>query len=150
MKICRSLQFRPWEVVDRNSLTFACSKTCKSGICLRTRNSRTCCESPNSRGTLGNLQNSWDSEEIRAYQVGLINEKKLAPKSISTAFSALRFLYTITLKKNWLVEDVIPAPKVPQTVPVVPRPRGGPPFSRLCRLRSWYRSPHVHQRFLEY
>jgi integrase/recombinase XerD len=78
------------------------------------------------------------SEETRAYQVCLINEKKLAPKSISTAFSALRFLYTITLKKNWLVEDVIPAPKVPQTVPVVPRPRGGPPVSRLCRLRSWY------------
>ena len=62
------------------------------------------------------------SEEIRAYQVYLINEKRLAPKSISTAVSALRFLYTITLKKNWLVEDVIPAPKVPQTLPEVLSP----------------------------
>lgn len=62
------------------------------------------------------------SAEIRAYQVYLINEKRLAPKSISTAVSALRFLYTITLKKDWLVADVIPAPKVPQTLPVVLSP----------------------------
>jgi integrase/recombinase XerD len=62
------------------------------------------------------------SEEIRAYQVHLIKEKRLAPKSISTAVSALRFLYTITLKKNWLVGNVIPAPKVPQTLPVVLSP----------------------------
>ena len=62
------------------------------------------------------------SDEIRAYQVHLIKEKRLAPKSISTTVSALRFLYTITLKRNWLVEDVIPAPKVPQTLPVVLSP----------------------------
>jgi integrase/recombinase XerD len=62
------------------------------------------------------------SAEIRAYQVYLIKEKRLAAKSISTAVSALRFLYTITLKKDWLVQDVIPAPKVPQTLPVVLSP----------------------------
>jgi integrase/recombinase XerD len=58
-------------------------------------------------------------EEIRTYQVYLTNEKKLAPGSIVIAVSALRFLYTVTLKKDWPVDEVIPAPKVPQTLPVV-------------------------------
>ncbi len=40
-------------------------------------------------------------EEIRTYQVYLTNEKKLAPGSIVIAVSALRFLYTVTLKKDW-------------------------------------------------
>jgi site-specific recombinase XerD len=40
-------------------------------------------------------------EEIRAYQVYLMNEKKLAPSSITIAVSALRFLYKVTLKKDW-------------------------------------------------
>ncbi len=61
-------------------------------------------------------------EEIRAYQVYLTNEKRLAPKSIRIAVSALRFLYTVTLKRDWPVEDVIPAPKVPQKLPFVLSP----------------------------
>jgi integrase/recombinase XerD len=61
-------------------------------------------------------------DEIRAYQVYLTNEKKLAPGSIVIAVSALRFLYRVTLKKEWLVDDVIPAPKKPQTLPVVLSP----------------------------
>ena len=61
-------------------------------------------------------------EEIRTYQVYLTNEKKLAPGSIVIAVSALRFLYAVTLKKDWPVGDVIPAPKVPQTLPVVLSP----------------------------
>jgi integrase/recombinase XerD len=40
-------------------------------------------------------------EETRAYQVYLTNEKKLAPRSIVIAVSALRFLYKVTLKKDW-------------------------------------------------
>ena len=35
---------------------------------------------------------------------------------------ALRFLYTVTLKKAWRVEDIIPAPKRPQRLPVVLSP----------------------------
>jgi integrase/recombinase XerD len=58
-------------------------------------------------------------EEIRAYQVYLTNEKKLAPSSILIAVSALRFLYKVTLHKKWTFEDMIPAPKKPQTLPVV-------------------------------
>ncbi len=60
--------------------------------------------------------------DIRDYQVYLTNEKKLACSSISIATSALRFFYTVTLKKPWDVEDVLPMPKVPQTLPVVLSP----------------------------
>jgi len=61
-------------------------------------------------------------EEIRAYQVYLTNEKKLAPGSIVIAVSALRFLYKVTLKKDWSVTEIIPAPRKPQTLPVVLSP----------------------------
>ena len=40
-------------------------------------------------------------EQIRAYQVYLTNERKLATGSILIAISALRFLYKVTLKKDW-------------------------------------------------
>jgi len=52
-------------------------------------------------------------EQIRAYQVYLTNERKLATGSILIAISALRFLYKVTLKKDWKLEDIIPAPKKP-------------------------------------
>jgi site-specific recombinase XerD len=61
-------------------------------------------------------------EQIRAYQVYLTNEKRLAPSSILIAVSALRFLYKVTLKKEWPFNEVIPAPKKPQTLPVVLSP----------------------------
>src|SRR5713101_5957865 len=61
-------------------------------------------------------------EEIRAYQVYLTNEKKLAPASIVIAVSALRFLYKVTLQREWSIDEVIPAPKKPQTLPVVLSP----------------------------
>jgi integrase/recombinase XerD len=61
-------------------------------------------------------------EEIRAYQVYLTNERKLAPSSILIAVSALRFLYKVTLHRKWTFEDMIPAPKKPQTLPVVLSP----------------------------
>src|SRR5205085_11856515 len=61
-------------------------------------------------------------EEIRAYQVYLTNEKKLAPGSILIAVAALRFLYKVTLHKEWAFDDIIPAPKKPQTLPVVLSP----------------------------
>jgi site-specific recombinase XerD len=61
-------------------------------------------------------------EEIRRYQVYLTNEKKLAAGSILLAVAALRFLYKVTLKKDWTFEDIIPAPKKPQTLPIVLSP----------------------------
>jgi site-specific recombinase XerD len=61
-------------------------------------------------------------EDIRAYQVYLTNEKKLAPGSVVIAVSALRFLYKVSLNKDWSFEDIIPAPKKPQKLPVVLSP----------------------------
>ena len=61
-------------------------------------------------------------DDIRAYQVYLTNEKKLAPGSILIAVAALRFLYKVSLKKDWAFEDVIPAPKKPERLPVVLSP----------------------------
>jgi site-specific recombinase XerD len=56
--------------------------------------------------------------EIRTYQLYQATEKKLAPRSIQITASALRFLYKVTLKKPWVIED-LPTPRKPQTLPVV-------------------------------
>jgi integrase/recombinase XerD len=61
-------------------------------------------------------------EHIRDYQVYLTNEKKLAPGSVLIAVAALRFLYKVSLHRNWIFGDIIPAPKKPQTLPVVLSP----------------------------
>jgi integrase/recombinase XerD len=61
-------------------------------------------------------------EDIRAYQVYLTNEKKLSPGSVLIAVAALRFLYKVSLKRDWAFEDIIPAPKKPQKLPVVLSP----------------------------
>lgn len=61
-------------------------------------------------------------EDIRVYQIYLTNERKLSTSSILIAVSALRFLYNVCLKKNWSFEEVIPAPKKPQKLPVVLSP----------------------------
>lgn len=61
-------------------------------------------------------------ENIRAYQLYLTNEKNLAPSSILIATSALRFLYTVTMKRPWDVEEVLPMPMKPQTLPVILSP----------------------------
>ena len=58
-------------------------------------------------------------EDIRAYQLYLTQEKKLAPGSIIIAVSALRFLYKVTLRREWKLEDIIPAPKAPQKLPII-------------------------------
>lgn len=61
-------------------------------------------------------------EEIRAYQVYLTNERKLAPGSVLIAVAALRFLYKVSLKREWSFDEVIPAPKAPQKLPVILSP----------------------------
>ena len=61
-------------------------------------------------------------EEIRAYQVYLTNQRKLAVSSIKVAVAALRFLYRATLKRQWDFDDIVPTPKNPQHLPVVLSP----------------------------
>jgi site-specific recombinase XerD len=45
-------------------------------------------------------------EDIRAYQLHLV-QKGLSTSSINIAVCALRFLYRITLRRNWVVDRVI-------------------------------------------
>jgi site-specific recombinase XerD len=75
-------------------------------------------------------------KQIRAYQLYLANEKKLSPGSIVIAVSALRFLYKVTLKRNWSVDDVIPAPKTPKKLPVVLSPEEVLQFLDCVRTRK--------------
>jgi len=46
-------------------------------------------------------------EEIRAYQVYLTNEQRLAPASMVITVAALRFLYTVTLQRIVRPEPVL-------------------------------------------
>ena len=61
-------------------------------------------------------------EEIHLYQVHLVQERELSISSVCTAVAALRFLYKVTLQKEWSLEDVIPVPKKPKRLPVVLSP----------------------------
>ena len=70
----------------------------------------------------GKSPDTLGQEEIRAYQVYLTEEKKLSPRSITIAVSALRFLYKVTLRREWKLEEIIPAPKQPQKLPVILSP----------------------------
>ena len=58
-------------------------------------------------------------EQIRTYQVYLATERRLATSSLLVAVAALRFLYRVTLQRRWSFDDLIPAPKKPQSLPVV-------------------------------
>ena len=75
-------------------------------------------------------------EHIRAYQVYLTNEKKLSTGSITIAVSALRFLYRVTLKKDWSFADLIPVPKVPKTLPIILSPEEVLQFLDCVRSRK--------------
>ena len=57
-------------------------------------------------------------DEIRAWLVYLLEERKLAPASLGATIGALRFLYRVTLKRDWSDED-FPLPKKPFRLPVV-------------------------------
>ena len=57
-------------------------------------------------------------EEIRTYQLYLTQTRMLSPSSVSVATGALRFLYKVTLKRDWSLDE-IPMPKRPFKLPVV-------------------------------
>ena len=60
--------------------------------------------------------------EIRAYLLHLAQDRRLAASSIIVTVSALRFCYTVTLKRPWIVEDDIPAGRQAKKLPVVLSP----------------------------
>ena len=57
-------------------------------------------------------------EEIRAYQLYLVNEKKASWSAFNQAVCGLRFLYVVTLKKPWTIQH-IPYGKRPKKLPIV-------------------------------
>jgi len=57
-------------------------------------------------------------EEIRQYQLYLVNEKKASWSSFNQAVCGLRFLYEVTLQRPWEVRH-IPFGKRPKKLPVV-------------------------------
>jgi integrase/recombinase XerD len=60
-------------------------------------------------------------EDIRTYQVYLINQKKASWSVLQQNVYALRFLYRITLGKEWAIRH-IPGPKKPLILPVILSP----------------------------
>ncbi len=60
-------------------------------------------------------------EDIRTYQLHLIDDRQLAPTSVAGTVAALRFLYQVTLKRDWAVE-ALPLPKRGETLPVILSP----------------------------
>jgi site-specific recombinase XerD len=57
-------------------------------------------------------------EEIRAYQLYLLHERHACWSTFNQAVCALRFLYRVTLRRPFLVEQ-IPYGKKPKTAPAV-------------------------------
>lgn len=57
-------------------------------------------------------------DDIRNYQLHLIEQRQLAPQSINTFVSAVKFLYTVTLEMPWS-DNQFTRLKVPTKLPVV-------------------------------
>lgn len=60
-------------------------------------------------------------EDIRTYQLHLTQTRRLSASSVSVATGALRFLYKVTLKRAWAIDE-IPMPKRPFRLPVILSP----------------------------
>jgi site-specific recombinase XerD len=58
-------------------------------------------------------------DEIRTYRLHLTQERRLSASSIMVAVAALRFLYSVTLKQNWSVNEVVATCRKPQRLPIV-------------------------------
>ena len=57
-------------------------------------------------------------EEIREYQLYLIDERRYSAESVNQFVSAAKFLYNVTLETPW-PEKALPRARVPHTLPVV-------------------------------
>jgi len=56
-------------------------------------------------------------DDIRNYQLYLIEQRQLSPQSINTFVAAVKFLYTVTLEMPWTDKQFVRL-KVPATLPV--------------------------------
>jgi integrase/recombinase XerD len=57
-------------------------------------------------------------EEIRAYQLHLLNDRKQGSRTVGTQTAALRFFFCKTLKRNYPIEEV-PYPRAPRKLPII-------------------------------
>ena len=62
-----------------------------------------------------------DLEDIRAYQLHLLNERHHSAPAVNQFVSAVRFLYQVTLDTTW-PEKALPRVRVPHKLPVVLSP----------------------------
>ena len=60
-------------------------------------------------------------EEIRTYQLHLVEVQRRSRSTLVVATAALRFLYTVTLKRDWPIDE-IPMSKMPRKLPVILSP----------------------------
>jgi len=57
-------------------------------------------------------------EQIRTYQVYLLNERKLGVRTVGHCTAALRFFFCKTLKRAYPIDEV-PYPKAPRRLPII-------------------------------
>jgi site-specific recombinase XerD len=57
-------------------------------------------------------------DDIRAYQLHLLQERKQGVRTVGTQTAALRFFFCKTLKRNYPVEEV-PYPRAPRKLPII-------------------------------
>jgi integrase/recombinase XerD len=62
-----------------------------------------------------------DLEDIREYQLHLVNERQQSPQTVNQFVSAVKFLYRETLETTW-PENALPRPRKPIRLPVVLSP----------------------------
>ena len=46
-------------------------------------------------------------DDIRTYQIHLSQDRQLSASSMLVAVAAIRFLYKVTLKREWRIDDVV-------------------------------------------
>ncbi len=74
-------------------------------------------------------------EEIREYQLYMINERQFSAESVNVFVTAAKFLYNVTLEMPW-PDDAIPRCRVPYKLPVVlSRPETYEFFQHVCTIR---------------
>jgi integrase/recombinase XerD len=57
-------------------------------------------------------------DDIRAYQLHLLQDRKQGVRTVGTQTAALRFFFCKTLKRNYPVEEV-PYPRAPRKLPII-------------------------------
>lgn len=64
------------------------------------------------------LPDKLGEKEVKEYLLHLLNEKHVSYATLAQSYSALKFIYEVTLQRPWAVKR-IPYPKTPRTLPVV-------------------------------